>query len=282
MRLGGLELDHVSKKIRRWYRERLVARHAIDSATWTDVVGKLDLLAGMAPRELEHLRDISTLFIHRKRFFGIYEMEIDSEVHVAIAAQACLLILNRTAPHDTHPFPGWSSVILYPGPFVARHTFRDAIGVVHEQIATLDGEASRSGPVVLSWEDARPSAVAPGEGRNVVLHEFAHKLDFMNGVSNGFPPLPAGMSAEDWARSFTHAFAHLGHLVDHHHPTPFNPYAATNPAEFFAVMTEAFFQIPHHLREVYPRVYEQLQRYYKQDPMHRRAPVAHLHKRFRT
>ena len=272
----------VSKKIRRWYRKRLVAKHAIDSTMWTRVVGKLDLLAGLTPAELERLREISTLFIQRKQFFGIYEMEIVSEVRVAIAAQACLLILNRTASHETHLYPGWSSIILYPGPFVTRHHFRDAIGVVHEQIAALEGETSRGGPIVLSWEDARPNATAPGEGRNVVLHEFAHKLDFMNGVSNGFPPLPAGMSVEDWSRSFTHAFEHLSHRVDHHHPTPFNPYAATNPAEFFAVMTEAFFQIPHHLREIYPHVYDQLQRYYKQDPIERRPPVAHLHKRFRT
>lgn len=100
----------------------------------------------------------------------------------------------------------------------------------------------------------------------MVLHEFAHKLDFLDGTANGHPPLQQGMSNETWSKLFLAAYDHLNRQVEHHHHTPFNPYGATAPAEFFAVMTEAFFQVPGRVRQVYPQVYAQLALYYRQDP----------------
>jgi Mlc titration factor MtfA (ptsG expression regulator) len=214
------------------------------------------------------------LFVHGKRFYGIHELEIDDYMKVAVAAQACLLVLNLDAAGGAEVYPGWTSIILYPGAFVARHDYRDAIGVVHERILALDGEASRNGPVVLSWEDARPGAGAQDAGRNVVLHEFAHKLDFLDGTSNGHPPLHAGMSTATWSSVFGAAFEHFGRLVAHGHHPPFNAYAATNPAEFFAVTTEVFFLAPERLRRAYPEVYEQLSVYYRQNPIRRRSRSA--------
>jgi Mlc titration factor MtfA (ptsG expression regulator) len=263
-------------------RVHLLSRRAIDDALWQRVVGELDVLTGLTSDELKRLRELVTLFVYRKRFYGTYEMEIDDYVRVAIAAQACLLILNLAERWDTHVYAGWVSIILYPGAFVARHEYRDEIGVVHEQISALEGEASAHGPVVISWEDARPGAIPPREGRNVVLHEFAHKLDFLDGSSNGHPPLPRNMSQEAWIAAFSSAYDHLKHLLENHRPTPFNPYAAKNPAEFFAVMTEEFFQIPHRLMQVYPGVYEQLALFYRQDPVARRPPVRHVRKHYRT
>jgi len=256
-------------------------RDPLTDDIWQRVIQKVYVLKGLSSEELAQLRELTTLFVHQKKFYGTYELEIDDYIRVAVGAQACLLVLNISPEWDLHIFPGWVSIILYPGPFVARHNFRDGIGVVHEQIAALEGEASAHGPVVLSWHDARPGASLPREGRNVVLHEFAHKLDFLTGVSNGCPPLHKGMSVKDWSNTFQKAFDHLNHLIELHHPTPFNPYAGTNPAEFFAVMTEEFFIVPHRLKDVYPGVYEQMSLYYQQDPASRRRRVSHIKKRFR-
>ncbi len=235
------------------------------------MVTETDALIGLDQVELLHLRDLVTLFVHGKRFYGIHELEIDDYMKVAVAAQACLLVLNLDAAGSAEVYPGWTSIILYPGAFVARHDYRDAIGVVHQRILALDGEASRRGPVVLSWEDARPGAEPHGAGRNVVLHEFAHKLDFLDGTSNGHPPLHSDMSTATWAAVFSAAYGHFCGLVAHGHHTPFNDYAATNPAEFFAVVTEVFFLAPQRLQGAYPEVYGQLVRYYRQDPAARRA-----------
>jgi Mlc titration factor MtfA (ptsG expression regulator) len=259
------------RKIRSWRRSRILARFSIDDALWRRVTAEVDVLAGLTQDELRRLRELVTLFLRGKRFFGTYEMVIDDYVRVAIAAQACLLVLNLESLLETDVYPGWQSIIVYPGAFVARHEYRDEIGVMHEQVMALEGESSRLGPLVLSWEDARPGATQPGEGRNVVLHEFAHKLDFLDGASNGHPPLHRGMSSKIWAEVFNAAFNNLNDLVKHNHHTPFNPYAATNPAEFFAVMTEVFFQMPHRLKRVYGDVYEQLTLYYRQDPASRRV-----------
>ncbi|MGD8417173.1 MAG: zinc-dependent peptidase [Pseudomonadales bacterium] len=258
--------------IRRWRRTRIITRHPVDEALWHRVTAEIDALAGLNEAELGHLRELVALFLHSKRFYGTHELVIDEFMRIAVAAQACLLVLNLDAALETEVYPGWASIILYPGAFVARHDYRDGVGVVHERIMALDGEASHRGPVVLSWQDARPGAESPGTGRNVVLHEFAHKLDFLDGTSNGHPPLHADMSTKIWAAVFSAAFGHFSHLVEQRHHTPFNPYAATNPAEFFAVVTEVFFLAPHKLKLTYPEVYDQLARYYRQDPAGRREP----------
>jgi len=259
------------RKIQAWRRSRILKRFPIDDDLWREVTDQVDVLTELNQDELVRLRDLAVLFVHGKRFFGTYEMVIDDFVRVAIAAQACLLILNLDSLLETDVYPGWQSIVLYPGAFVVRHDYRDEVGVMHQQVRALEGEASNHGPLVLSWEDARPGAPQFREGRNVVLHEFAHKLDFLDGSSNGHPPLHHGMSSNAWSEAFSAAFEDLNNLIEHHHHTPFDPYAATNPAEFFAVMTEVFFQIPHRLKRVYSEVYEQLALYYRQDPATRRS-----------
>ncbi|MGE0623591.1 MAG: zinc-dependent peptidase [Pseudomonadales bacterium] len=257
--------------MRRWRRSRILTHDPIDDTVWRRVVADTDALAGLGEAELAHLRELAALFVHGKRFYGVHELVIDDYLQVAVAAQACLLVLNLDAAVSTEIYPGWTSIILYPGAFVARHDYRDAIGVVHERILALEGEVSQRGPVVLSWEDARPGSVTHGAGRNVVLHEFAHKLDFLDGTSNGHPPLHGDMSTATWAAVFGAAYEHFSSVVSHHHHPPFNPYAATSPAEFFAVATEVFFLAPRRLKHAYPEVYGQLVRYYRQDPASRRS-----------
>jgi len=268
------QLMSLHRKIQAWRRARILARFPIDDELWRQVANELDVLAGLSDGELQHLRELATLFLHGKRFIGTWELEIDDYIRVAIAAQACLLVLNLDGAIETDIYPGWQSIVVYPGAFVTRHDYHDEIGVVHEHVEALEGESSEWGPLVLSWEDARPGATNPDEGRNVVLHEFAHKLDFLDGNSNGHPPLHADMSTATWSSVFLAAFDDLSHRVEHHRHAPFDPYAATDPAEFFAVMTEAFFQIPHRVQQVYPAVYEQLALYYRQDPAQRRSRAA--------
>jgi Mlc titration factor MtfA (ptsG expression regulator) len=263
-------LISLRRKIQAWRRSRILSRFPIDDHLWQQVVNKTNVLAGLSQGDLRHLHDLVVLFLHHKRFFGTYDLEIDNYIRIAIAAQACLLVLHLDAAHVAEVYPGWESVIVYPGAFVARHDYRDEIGVVHARIMALEGEVTNRGPMAISWADARPGATPPDAGHNVVLHEFAHKLDFLDGKSNGHPPLHGDMSTETWSKVFAAAFDHLSHLIEQHHHTPFNPYAATNPAEFFAVMTEVFFQKPHRLRRVYPAVYDQLVLYYRQDPARRR------------
>ena len=248
----------------------MLARFPIEPVLWRNVVRDSEVLEGLSSDELARLHDLVALFVHRKKFFGTHELIIDDYLRIAIASQACLAILNLDTAQDTNIYPGWQSIIIYPGAFVARHDYRDQIGVVHEQIRALEGEASRQGPVVLSWEDARPGGGQCAAGRNVVLHEFAHKLDFLDGTSNGHPPLHGNMSTRIWSEVFTAAFNDLSQTIEHHRHPSINPYAATNPAEFFAVSTELFFTKPHYLRAVYPDVYTQLVLYYAQDPSKRR------------
>jgi len=258
-------------KLRSWQRSRILRQSPIDQELWRQITREITVLAGLTAEEQRRLYDLAVLFLHRKKFFGTHEMQIDDFVRVVIAAQACLLILNITSPFETRLYPGWQSIILYPGAFVARHDYRDGIGVMHQRVVALEGEASNHGPLVLSWEDAQPGTTGAEAGRNVVLHEFAHKLDFLDGTSNGHPPLHRDMSSKVWSEVLMAAFADLTLQVEHHHHPSFNPYATTNPAEFFAVMTEVFFQTPHHLKRVYADVYQQFVLYYRQDPASRRS-----------
>ncbi|MEZ5557738.1 MAG: zinc-dependent peptidase [Pseudomonadales bacterium] len=256
----------ILSRLQSWRRARMLARHPLDPELWQTVVTRTDVLRGLGSDELTRLHDLATLFVHGKTFYATHDLVIDDYVRIAIAAQACLLILNLDSAGRTEVYPGWRSIILYPGAFVARHDFRDEVGIVHQRILALEGEASPHGPVVLSWEDAKPDHAHGGDGRNVVLHEFAHKLDYLDGTANGHPPLHADMSTSTWAAVFAAAFAHLTRQLEHHQHPALDPYAATNPAEFFAVVTEAFFATPLRLQHLFPDVYDQLVLYYRQDP----------------
>lgn len=210
--------------------------------------------------QMAHLRELATWFLHSKAINGAQGFEVTLEMRVAVAAQACLLILNL----DIDYFDNWVEVVLYPGAFRVNHEQRDAIGLVHNGSNVLSGEAWLRGPVILSWDDVERDTYQLQPGRNVVLHEFAHKLDGYNGVANGLPPLRQGMSRKSWAGDFSAAYDTLCMQVDAGE-TPFiNPYAATNPAEFFAVACEYFFTAPEILKNYCPAVHSQMAQLYRQ------------------
>ena len=246
-------------------RPPLIAAPEFDAA-----VARLPILGGLDTRDLARLRSAASLFIRTKRFTAAGGAQISRGTQLAIALQACLLILNL----DERSYRGWREIVLYPAAFLRPQQETDAAGVVHYSRDILAGESWHGGPLILSIDDAL--AGGQGNGRNVVLHEFAHKLDMLNGVADGFPPLHRGMDSASWARDFSNAYADFQDRVDSGEVTAIDPYAATQPAEFFAVLSEVFFETPGILHDEYPDVYNQLQQFYRQDPAARKIACQHL------
>lgn len=242
----------------------ILHRHGIAHALWLEVAEKLALLQGMTAVEKAHLRELSTLFLHEKNFFGAQKLQLTDVMCVAIAIQACLPALGL----GIGCLSGWSEVIVYPGAFRITRDDRDAAGVVHHQEQALIGESWSRGPLILSWDDVERDMQGQ-HGRNVVIHEIAHKLDMLNGSANGFPPLHYGMDITLWTASLNTAYQSLVRRVEHHHRSCIDPYAATSPAEFFAVISEYFYCAPETLHAHFAAVYQQLQLYYRQDPLRR-------------
>lgn len=248
-----------------WRRERKLKRVSVDATLWSAFMAHYPYTRSLSAAERERLHVLVRLFLHDKSIHGAGGLEIADDVRLAIAIQACILILEL----DLDCYRGWVEVIVYPDEFVARYEYTDEDGVVHQVAEAKTGEAWAGGPVILSWADAASSGGAGAY--NVVIHEFAHKLDMLNGEPNGFPPLHAGMSRERWARAFEDAYEQFCARLDAGEETAIDEYAAESPAEFFAVLSEVFFEDPLLLRAEYPAVYEQLVAFYRQDPGARAA-----------
>lgn len=247
---------------RRWRMRRMLRRNPIPHHIWQGVARRVLVLKKLDAVEMAHLRELTTWFIDQKSITGAQGLEVTPSMKVAVAAQACLLILNLEVAY----LEGWIEVILYPGAFRVAHTQTDADGLVHDEENALSGEAWLRGPVILSWNDVERDTYYHNAGHNVVLHEFAHKLDGLKGVMNGMPPLRRGMSRKNWAEDLSAAYSALCLRVAAGKPTAINPYAATSPAEFFAVLSEYFFTAPDVLKNSYPSAYKQLMQFYRQPP----------------
>ncbi|MEA3093869.1 MAG: MtfA peptidase [Caballeronia sp.] len=254
-------------------RERALRKHAIDDALWQNTLDRLPFFGHLDDAERIRLRECTTLFIAEKEFSTAHDLPLTDAMIVAIAAQACLPVLNLSL----ELYRGWVGVIVYPGEFVIRKTVEDEAGVVHEIEHDASGEAWEGGPVVLSWEDAQMTG---GEDAyNVVIHEFAHKIDMLNGEADGHPPLfrrwHAPLDSNAWNDVFDHAYDHFCAQVDavparrwgrFERESLIDPYAADHPSEFFAVCSEALFVQPVAFEREYPELYRLLARYYRQDP----------------
>jgi Mlc titration factor MtfA (ptsG expression regulator) len=258
------KLNSLSDTLRRWNMRRILRRNPIQNHIWRGTTRKIAVLRGLDAVQIAHLRELTSWFLHSKAINGVQGLEVTQAMRVAVAAQACLLILNL----DIDSFDDWVEVILYPGAFRVYREQRDAIGLVHNDANVLSGEAWLRGPVILSWDDVERDIDHPNPGRNVVLHEFAHKLDGLNGVANGLPPLRRGMSRKRWAEDFSAAYDALCLQVASGKSACINPYAATSPAEFFAVACEYFFTAPDILKDCYPGVHRQLELFYRHSPEH--------------
>jgi MtfA peptidase len=241
----------------------ILHRHAIAHDLWTEVTEKLAVLQGMSAVEKAHLRELTTLFLHAKRFVGVQGLQLTDAMCLMIATQASLPALRL----GIGCLSGWIDVIVYPSAFQTSRDEIDMAGVVHHQERVLIGESWSRGPLILSWEDVERDSQGKQSGRNVVIHEIAHKLDMLNGSADGFPPLHHSMAISEWTTALSAVYENLVGRVEHHHRVCINPYAATNPAEFFAVISEYFFCAPEILQSHFADVYRQLALYYRQDPL---------------
>jgi len=256
-------------RLRHWWQQHHRNKSRIAPPLWEHALGHAAVLHRLDRNQRLRLRQLAGHFMRIKTVGGAQGLYVNDEMRVFIAAQACLLILEL----DFGYFDGWHEVIVYPGSFLVAREEYDEAGVVHQYRHALNGEAWGRGPVILSWQDIRPGVQPHGPGSNVILHEFAHKLDLLNGAANGMPPLHSGMSRPAWTRALSTAYRDLCDKVDHGRHTDIDPYACESPAEFFAVFTENFFERPELLQEMYPAVYQQFALFYRQDPV-RKAPQA--------
>lgn len=250
----------IFQRLRQLRENRILQRQPIDDVLWSDIVRALPLLYGLSTAESTRLRQLTALFLARKRFEPALGLELDAAMRLRIAVQACLPILHL----DGDWYADWRTLIVYPGQFIRPRSEMDDSGIMHEWSEVLGGESWEHGPVVLSLADV--AASGHGEGYNVIIHEMAHKLDALNGATDGFPPLHRNMRIPDWTRAFRSAFENLQAVLERGEEPPLDPYAAESPAEFFAVLSEYFFEIPASVHAAYPEVFGRLVEFYRQDP----------------
>ncbi|SNT70785.1 zinc-dependent peptidase [Psychrobacter sp. LV10R520-6] len=216
------------------------------------------------PADLQlQLKQHIQVFLAEKTFIGCNGVKITDEIRITIAAQACLLLLNR----KTDYYPKLQTILIYPSAFIKKSQSMNVDGVLHQQKSALAGESWDFGKVVLSWQDTLDGAQIPDDGRNVVIHEFAHQLDQENGKANGAPILAKGQSYQCWSEAFSAQFEHLKMQALKGTPSLFDYYGATNPAEFFAVASEVFFEQSKQFHHEHPKLYQQIKQYYQVDPL---------------
>ncbi len=208
------------------------------------------------------LQGLIQIFLSEKHFEGCGGLELTDEIRVTIAAQACLLLLGNS----TDFFDRLVTILVYPSAYVAKGVEHIGGGLHIEGEHARLGETSQAGVVVLSWEDAQHGAYDSRDGKNVVYHEFAHQLDLSDGAPDGTPRLESWSRYAPWARILGEEFERLKEQDRSSKKTVLDKYGAINPAEFFAVATEAFFEKPRKLREKHPELYAVLHDYFKLDP----------------
>lgn len=256
--------------LRRWLQARearreakALQRRAIPDALWQLTLARYPFLAQRADEDVQALRRMTSLFLDQKTFHGVGGFEVTDGIAVAVAAQACLPVLQL----GLDSYRGFVSIVMHADEVVARRIVTDEDGVVHEYDEPLVGEASiDTGQVMLAWADVRDAQELAEWGYNVVIHEFAHVLDALNGEIDGIPgPMPLA-AQQQWADVLDAAYDAFCDDVDRGIDTLLDPYAAQGPDEFFAVASEAFFVAPQAMKKEQPAIYRLLSNYYRQDP----------------
>ena len=266
----------------RWTRSTSVA---IPDPLWSSTLASLPFVSRLTADECERLRNLAAQLLADKQMSAAADLELTSAMQVNIAVQACLPVLNLGLDW----YRGWKSIVVYPSEFLVPRSITDDDGVVHEYVEPIAGEAWDGGPLVLSWEDAQQRATGAGAAYSVVIHEFVHKIDLLDGEADGVPPFLAAhkpLSLDRWRgvlhQSFDRFAAELD-LIDAELPDdldpesdeldrryahlPIDPYGAHDEAEFFAVSSEAFFVAPHRLHDAFPDWYALLALFFLQDPL---------------
>ncbi len=245
---------------KKWRRRRIAGQSF--PGDWLPIVkSNVPYYGKLPPAGRKELLRHTLVFLAEKRFVGCGGLEITDEIRVTIAANACILLLGRATDY----YPGLRTILVYPTAYVAESTRHLDTGVVEEGVEVRAGESWDSGSVVLSWEDILED-IAQREGHNVVLHEFAHQLDSSAGRGDSSPVLHSRDAFAAWTKTFHRTYQRLCHNGGDDHSGLFDDYAASDPAEFFAIATEFFFEIPGELQQHYPDLYDQLRNLYQQDP----------------
>ena len=244
-------------------RRRVRIRARPFPVAWQGILeARVPLYRRLPPRLRRQLEQHVQVFLAEKSFAGCAGLAITDEVRVTIAAQACLLILDRRTDY----FAKLHQVVVYPGAFAVERLRPEPSGVLQEERQVLSGESWTHGQVVISWEDALEGAAIPDDGRNVVIHEFAHQLDQQKGHANGAPWLGARERYTRWSQVLGAEYARLQESAATGQPALFSYYGATNPAEFFAVASEVFFEQPGAMAAMHPELYDELRTLYRLDP----------------
>jgi hypothetical protein len=248
--------------LRDWKRKRILARHRIDDALWRRALKHLPFLEGLSADEERRLREFAVVFLAEKQLTPVHGLALSDDDRIEIALQACLPVLEL----GLDCYDGWVGIVVHPSDFRVQRAETGDDGVVHEWDDELAGESWPGGPVVLSWEALDDSGSVAAGGANVVIHEFAHKLDMMAGEADGVPLLPSRDARERWIEVFDAEYERFCQSVAAGAETFLDPYAAENEAEFFAVASEAFFESPNALKRDFPALYELFRGFYRQDP----------------
>lgn len=244
-------------------RRREATKRGAFPAAWRAIIEKnVPYVAGLSLEDRQELQGHVQVFLAEKRFEGCGGLSITDEVRVTIAAQACVLLLHR----QTDYYPRLVSILVYPSTYLVPGGQGTTNGLPDEAPQARLGESWARDVVVLAWDSVVAGASDIHDGHNVVLHEFAHQLDQEDGVSDGAPILPRRSMYLAWTRVLGHDFDQLVRDTQRRHRTLIDRYGATSPAEFFAVVTETFFEKPRQLRSKYPELYLQLRQFYLQDP----------------
>ncbi len=244
-------------------RRRAAIRARAFPPAWAAIIAKnVAYYRRLSPEDQEELRGHVQIFLEEKTYEGCGGLEMTDEIRVTVAAQACVLLLHR----ETDYFPDLESILVYPSTYVAQRHEQMGGGVVIDGPEMRLGESWLRGEVVLAWDSVLAGASDVHDGHNVVFHEFAHQLDQETGQADGAPTLPRRSMYVAWVRVLGADFDALVRETAQHHHTDIDRYGATNPAEFFAVVTEAFFEKPRQLRQKHPALYEQMRLFYLQDP----------------
>lgn len=231
---------------------------------WREVLRRRMPAFARLPADVQlQVKKHAQVLIAEKPFIGCAGLVATDEMRVLVAAQAALLLLNRQAGY----FGELRQVLIYPGAFVVQRQTTDGSGLAHDTRRALAGESWQQGQVLLSWDDVLAGAADPADGQNVVLHEFAHQLDQEAGAANGAPWLGGRERRARWARVMNQEFQHLHDCLARGEPNLFGPYAASAPAEFFAVATEVFFERPFEMAQAHAALYRELQQFYRANPL---------------
>jgi Mlc titration factor MtfA (ptsG expression regulator) len=234
---------------------------AVSDQLWRGTLATLPFLEALTVDEKKRLKSLVEAFLAEKQFSAAAGLEVDDAICVAIAAQGCLPVLEL----GLSAYRDWVGIVVYPDEFVVPRRIEDEDGIVHEYDDVLAGESWQGGPLIVSWHDA----TLAGAGYNVVIHEFAHKLDMLDGEADGVPALHSGLTRDGWDAVFLPAWDDFCARVDAGEETVIDPYAGESPAEFFAVVSEHFFETPDVVAGEYPALYALFTAYYRQDPLAR-------------